>query len=378
MKKSILCLVIAVMTVLPLLSCGGDMIHQSNGVAVDIKCPHPYTEEVPARTPTCEHGGHSAFIRCRSCQAALTPIEEIPPTEHAFEKGICTVCGYEELTDNWYDPPIPDPDVLPTLQLFCTQVELYVGEDVWEFNCNAFVANHEVLLFASADESVATVDENGVVIPVSAGETVITFTAQNGEQQVSRELMVVVKEPYAPVTKEDVEVFNVMRDKSITKFESFSMFCVDVTVSVGGKYNEDGLTKVTAGPAEIWNNKLQILFILQNDEVDVKSGVGQEGYDVFFDIYYKPYDALTEKDGGYSKSTVQPWSCVDVSNFSTVYRCGIKDTALMDWEEGTYNVKMVVRRGDLVLGWFDLTHFEWTDSCVAFVNYAKNHSDIIS
>ena len=182
-----------------------------------------------------------------------------------------------------------------------------------------------------------------------------------------------------PITAEDKAIFGIMRDSSITKLESYGTWSVNITAENVAKYNEEGLEGTTAGPVEIWSDTLQFLFTLKLSEIDVTAGAGEEGYNVFFDLYFKPYDAATEKDGGYSVATIQAWSVYkDTGSDFAIYRCDFGDTKLMDLEEGKYTVQIVVREGELVKGWCTATNFVWTDSCVAFVNYAKNHPDEVT
>lgn len=279
------------------------------------------------------------------------------------------------------DPTTPGTtdEVAPTLQLFTTEATLIIGEETWEFATNSFVLNHKTLTFTSSDEAVATVDADGVVTPVAAGTATIKIVAANGDLTAEAELALTVKAPFEPTTAEDKAIFGIMRDSSITKLESYGTWSVNITAENVAKYNEEGLEGTTAGPVEIWSDTLQFLFTLKLSEIDVTAGAGEEGYNVFFDLYFKPYDAATEKDGGYSVATIQAWSVYkDTASDFAIYRCDFGDTKLMDLEEGKYTVQIVVREGELVKGWCTATNFVWTDSCVAFVNYAKNHPDEVT
>ena len=138
MKKRMICYLLAVIAVFSLTACGGDLVHESNGNPMIGQCMHAYTEEIEAAQPTCTEDGHSAYTRCRMCGEALIEAEVLPATGHTWENDVCVVCG-EEDSMIWDPEPPKIPDTPPTLQLFETEVILYISEDIWEFYNNSFV-----------------------------------------------------------------------------------------------------------------------------------------------------------------------------------------------------------------------------------------------
>lgn len=106
----------------------------------------------------------------------VTVIE--PTTEHDGKKAkYCTVC--EELLEE---------EILPQLDIPVTGIDLKETEaEIQHYSSlqlNAAtvpaVANNTKILWSSSDESIATVDENGVVTAVSVGDAIITATTEEG------------------------------------------------------------------------------------------------------------------------------------------------------------------------------------------------------
>ncbi len=275
--------------------------------------------------------------------------------------------------------PTPNGPTQPTLQLFSDTANLIIGEDVWDFNDNAFVLNHKTLTFTSADEAVATVDENGVVTPVGEGTTTINIVAANGELTEAATLTVTVKKPFEPETEIDKEIFGIMRDSSVNKLKTYEPFTVHI---VGTAFCPPDMETDTAGPCEVWTGEgqttLQLLFKLNVDEIDATIGLKEAGYNYYFDFYYKPYDEATEKEGGYKKATIQAWSCYKYGEGQPIiYRCLFYEALGQYLEIGKYTVQIVVREGDLVKGWCTADGFEWTDAAEAFVQYALDNPDTV-
>jgi len=154
----------------------------------------------------------------------------------------------------------------------------------------------------------------------------------------------------------------------------------DIETDIDTKeYNYDEISDATPGPVEIWADTLQFIFILNQNEVDASEGIDvPETYDWYFDLYYKPYDAMDEELGGYKKVPLQAWSCYRFGDYDggILYRCKFYDTGLGSLEEGEYEAKLVVRQGDEIKGWYDMGALSWTDSCLSFIHYAENNSDI--
>ncbi|MBE6639186.1 MAG: hypothetical protein E7616_07000 [Ruminococcaceae bacterium] len=336
--------------------------------------------------------GCFAFTGCTSLTKVTIPAGVSKIGEKAFDG--CTApkicCDRTGPTEFWHEnwlgdsgavvkftmyTPIPNHE-LPTLALFENDVTLIVGMKDWCFYERAFCANYDTISITSADESIAVVDENGVVTGVSEGSTTVDIVLKRDRYQTVGTVNVRVLDPSAINDPIDIELITIMKNEQ--QFTGYNPFLVNVG-ALDGKYNYDEISDATPGPVEIWADTLQFIFILNQNEVDASEGIDvPETYDWYFDLYYKPYDAMDEELGGYKKVPLQAWSCYRFGDYDggILYRCKFYDTGLGSLEEGEYEAKLVVRQGDEIKGWYDMGALSWTDSCLSFIHYAENNSDI--
>ena len=273
------------------------------------------------------------------------------------------------------DTTVVDPGEveIPEVTLFEESAKVDTGKT---YNlADMFFTLADEYKFASSDETVATIDADGLITGVKEGTATITiYVVVNGKDYEGATFAVTVTAPWAPtdpISQEAVKAKN-----ELTKYETFSWF--DVNVSGLPQYNVRGQEGTTAGPVEIWSNTLQFLFRFQQSEVNATIGADDmTTYNFFFDIYYRPYDETNDR-GDYKKATIQPWSIYTDQN--AIYRCKFYDAFFVNNDglvEGQlYDIIMVVREGNTQLGYAE-AEFTWTDSCAIFVEAAEADPTII-
>lgn len=138
-------------------------------------------------------------------------------------------------------------------------------------------------------------------------------------------------------------------------------------------HNVNGAIEATPGPIEIWQGKLQMMFNIQGNEVGIdnisEAGTGNE---VWYDFYFRIPEAGESR---YEKVTMAPWSVYrwNTAEKMCMLRFDVYDLLTRGlFEEGQcYDLIIVMRSGNKALGYFE-TEFNYTDSCAAFAESAKN------
>ncbi len=114
----------------------------------------------------------------------------------------------------------------PVTELTVTPTDITIREDGSEkikVTVNEDATNKEVT-FTSKDETIVTVDENGVITPVGPGTTTITVASKD-DPSIKNTVTVTVKNPVTEITAEDIEL------------------TVDEVKNLEAKVNEDATNK---------------------------------------------------------------------------------------------------------------------------------------
>ena len=80
-------------------------------------------------------------------------------------------------------PPLTDGDLTKRMSFNCTFDRLQVGEERRYYVDIRPAGSIDDAVFSSSDETVATIDEQGVVTALAAGETTVSVRSQKTRQE---------------------------------------------------------------------------------------------------------------------------------------------------------------------------------------------------
>ena len=297
-----------------------------------------------------------------------TPDDGNTPTEQPDDTTTTTPPD-EGSDDEGTSGEVPEPPVVDTFIPYDESAKIDTGKTYDLFGNSYTTAEASKITYASADETIATVDASGVITGVKEGETTITVTIGGTEMAT---FTVTVTAPWTPTDADSIAVLKAREE--LTKYSYMGWY--NVNISNTPNYNPEGLTDTTAGPIEIWSDHLQILFMLDNNECNATVGSdNMETYAYHFMFYYRPYDETNDR-GDYEVAELKAWS-IGYAGGKPIYRCHFYDTMYSDMVVDTeYEVVLVIYDGETALGYVEST-FTWTDSCEAFVKVAEGDSTIL-
>ena len=148
-------------------------------------------------TVEAANGGSFTEINLPTLNSSARGYADMPATWYMYVYDTEIVLrGRDALNSKWltgYDIVIP----LGGVELNRTELTLDIGEsEALKATITAAGANEKTVTWSSSDESVATVDENGVVTAVGRGEAIITVTAGSYSASCTVEVQ---RRPYIPV-----------------------------------------------------------------------------------------------------------------------------------------------------------------------------------
>ena len=224
-----------------------------------------------------------------------------------------------------------------------------------------------VLRFESINTTVASVNEAGVILGIHEGSTTIIISYVFEEEEFGMGAFpVTVRAPWKPTDPDSLAVLKAKEE--LTVITELSWFNVNIASTPA--YNPDGLKDTTAGPVEIWQDKLYMMPILSNGEWNDYGASDISEYR--FKLYYRPYDKENRR-GDYKLANITAFSAYHLED-SILCRCYFYDELYVkgNLEVGQeYEVVLVICKGDTALGYAE-SHFTWTDSCEAFVKVAES------
>lgn len=214
--------------------------------------------------------------------------------------------------------------------------------------------------FLSADESIVTVNQHGLVKPASLGSTVITVMAENdyGKTQLEIPITILDSNPYR------TEVNTIIRQVP----QNATLTWANYLLPSDHEYNfrpEEEMKE--AGPVQIAQNKLYL-----NIQVTAWELEDMDPYDlenVSLDIYY--WLNIPEFDNPtYKKVTLYPDSAEPVGD-QLQYRVKFYDQMKDDIRENmSYGTVIVLKYHDRTITLGRMDELNWTDSCMTQIEYA--------
>ena len=211
----------------------------------------------------------------------------------AIGTGGSQVTGMYIPADNYPETP----DELCNFILSSSSMELLIGEsDVLEYFVQPFGYEVEPT-YTSADESVATVDENGNVTAVGAGVTVITVTVEdNGKTFTAQCVIIVFSEDdyilsynrtahgWSEISRVDPTVVNAANEDDADVLDVRAAAMVDGVIYGYDVENGFFTTSAEAGFERTYLG-----------QANVETNADEDGMDFFFEVRDMTYDPTTGK-----------------------------------------------------------------------------------
>ena len=370
--------------------------------------------DIPFVTSECKHQGDCRGT-CPKCEAELLYLENELAKRRMLGKRIAvaglvasftlagTACGFEqiiELGSGTSNPPVvddggalggvPDDDgplggeppiayEEPSVVLYNDTVTLQEDDEPYLADGYVYISNYTSVIYASENEAVFKVDENGTIFPVAPGTANLKVAAfGEGGGETVKEMKVVIREIWNPTDPDTKEVVEIMRNAEFIQIP-LSFY----TPNFKGTSWDTRLQKTDTapGPVEIWGDPphLQLMTVMPKSVYDATVKHGTDEYNHSFQMFIREHQDAEDNRTNYEKidTSYVPWSIYGDPTL-TIYRLPFYDSNLRELVEAgkTYDVVMVVYEGDEVRAWGSTT-MEWTDSCELFVKAAEDHPEVI-